>query len=87
MIFEYVRDKHGHKRGVVCAIGRDYIGWSLCNRSMGDRFNKELGLKIAEGRASKVYIINDPREWSETIPPSAWPSFKRMIERAKKYFK
>ena len=49
MIYEYMKDKYGHRKGVVCATSKIGIGWSLCNKK--DRFNRDFALKIAEGRA------------------------------------
>tara|TARA_Y100000310_G_C20341092_1_gene649847 strand:- start:412 stop:660 length:249 start_codon:yes stop_codon:yes gene_type:complete len=81
MIYEYVRGGHGRKRGIVCALGKKDIGWSLCNKKLGDVFDKELGLRIAQGRALKIYPNGNG------VPPSVMPVFKKMKIRAKKYFK
>lgn len=81
MIYEYVRDRNGHPLGVVCALGKKDIGWSLCNRRMGDKFNKELGLKIAQGRAITSYVKD------KKVPQTITPILEKMKERAKRYFK
>jgi len=58
MIYEFLKDRHGHRKGVVCAIGNGKVGWSLCNEKgygteEGDKFNKKLALEMAEGRAKE----------------------------------
>ena len=59
MIFEYIKDKDGHRRGVICALEKNGIGWSLCNVKAGDRFNKSLALRIAAGRAMKNSVKSE----------------------------
>ena len=81
MIYEYVRGGYRRKRGIVCALGKKDIGWSLCNKKVGDVFDKELGLRIAQGRALK--IVPD----GNAVPPSVKSTFDKMKIRAKKYFK
>lgn len=39
--------------GVIVAVSPDQIGWSLCNRKSGDKFNKIRGREIALQRATK----------------------------------
>lgn len=53
MLIKYVRNKERQRIGVVVAIDRNRIGWSKCNFSMGDRFDKERGKYIAQKRAEK----------------------------------
>ena len=53
MLVKYVKDKRGQRVGVVVAIAKDRIGWSKCNFSRGDKFNKEWGKMIAKKRAAK----------------------------------
>ena len=52
MIYSYVRDKDRRKIGVVVAVAKNALGWSLCHKGL-DKFDKEFGLKIAVGRAEK----------------------------------
>lgn len=81
MLIQYIRNKHGEKKGVVVADlinGQVKVGYSLCN-SAKDRFNKEFGLKIAEGRLKcnrRMYI-----------PQSAQHVVKHVQQRALRYFK
>ena len=79
MIYEYVRDRNGHPLGVVCALGKKDIGWSLCNKK--DRFNKDFGLKIASARAVRSRIKR------KDIPRRIIPILEKMEERAKRYYK
>ena len=76
-IYEYVKDKHGHRRGVVYAVGKGEVGWSLCNHL--DRFNRDLGIKIAQGRA-----ING---FKDEIPNEVRYTYEKMKDRAKRYYK
>ena len=32
MLYQYVRDKRGHKIGVVIAVGSGQVGWALCKK-------------------------------------------------------
>ena len=50
MLVKYVREG-SRMVGCVVAIGAGQVGWSVCNPS--DRFNKDLAVKIASGRAEK----------------------------------
>jgi hypothetical protein len=57
ILVSYLRHKNGERFGVVVAIDRGRLGWSLCCPK--DRFNKELGLKIAIGRAQYYLPMDD----------------------------
>lgn len=51
-VYEYIRRPNRQPIGVLCAVlvdGEVQVGWSLCRK--GDRFSKELGRRIARGRA------------------------------------
>lgn len=78
MIFEYVRDKRNNKVGVVVAISSCHIGWSACNIKKHDHFDKDMGFKIAKGRA-EYNIFPAPRKIQ--------PTFFKMVDRAKRYFR
>jgi len=88
MLVRYVRDQSRRRIGVVVAVPRDHdygIGWSLCHvRKDGkplDRFDKEMGLKIATGRAAKC----DMREL--IIPHKIRDAVAEMDSRAYDYYK
>lgn len=78
MLVSYVRDKNRNRIGVVVAIDRDKIGWSLCHIGL-DRFNKDFGLKIATGRARRGKMVN--------IPQTVKSTFDKMENRARAYYK
>jgi hypothetical protein len=79
VIYEYIKDKHGHRRGVIVATDRHNIGWSLCNLKQGDKFDRRTGLDLAVRRAASDML--------EPIPSSVKNPFKRMKKRAKRYYK
>ena len=83
MIFEYVRDTNRRKIGILVALNKNQIGWSKCNIKK-DRFDKEMGLKIAIGRANKapLFLMENyelPRDIHYNIRP--------FINRVCRYFK
>ena len=55
------------------------IGWSKVNLSMGDKFNKKEAVKYARERA---IVGNSPE-----MPRKISPAFRRMEQRAERYFK
>jgi hypothetical protein len=79
MIYEYVRDRNGHPLGVVVALGKKEVGWSLCNKK--DRFDRDFALKIASGRAMHSNIKRNK------IPKKILPTLDKMEDRAKRYYK
>jgi hypothetical protein len=61
MIFKFLRDKHGSKRGVVAGVCDETsfaIGMSCANLKAGDLFDKKQGLEMAEGRAWKALKVS-----------------------------
>ncbi len=87
MLVRYARDKNNQKIGVVVALGKGKIGWSSCyqgneqdwNAPPADKFNKELGLKIAIGRAEKGS--------RKRIPDVLLRSIVESYQSAELYFK
>ena len=82
----YAQFEGGKKFGVVVAIDRDVLGWSLCNKR--DSFDKDKGLAIALGRAALVSEMTtaERSEYYEQIPQSLVKVFEEMKERSRKYF-
>jgi hypothetical protein len=80
-IIQYVRNKKGQRIGAIVATKSESgfnVGYSLCNKK--DRFNKEMGLRIAFGRAEFEQISPEiPREIAKMLP--------EFIERCKKYYR
>jgi len=79
MLVEYIKNSKGKRIGVVVATSPGTIGWSLCKKC--DRFNPNLGLRIAEGRAN--FGTNLPNN----VPYTVYPYMLKMLDRAKRYFK
>jgi len=84
-IHAYVYNSRRHPVGVLAAVPSQdrpsevVIGWSRCNNSAGDRFNKQLGVQIAYERSLK-------RSTTE-VPLTMTPHYTAFYERATKYFK
>ena len=84
-IHVYVLDKKDQRIGVLAATSNDlhpdavYIGWSLCNFSLGDRFDPKRGVQIAYERSSKCSIAPFPMSLNDR-----YDAFKFRCE---KYFK
>ena len=83
----FIRDDKGQPRGIAVAIrkpeGLQY-GYSLLNTRL-DRFNKDLGIKIATARANSVkgYGLPLVPEREQLVIEA----FVRLQERALRYFK
>lgn len=81
IITQVIKDAQGKDWGVLMArgtCGKNYsIGWSLCNRKAGDKFNLEYGTKQAKLRTYK---------WAE-IPEPIWEKYWEFCKRAERYFK
>jgi hypothetical protein len=81
----YILDNKDQRIGVLAVTDGYYddknvvIGWSLCNFTAGDRFDTELGVKIAYERSAKHSIA--------PVPMSILPRYEAFLHRAKKYYK
>jgi len=75
-IFEYVRNNHGQAVGVVLATNNG-IGWSALHPK--DRFDREIALRIARGRAENGSEAHIPRHVQERLTS--------FVNRAERYFK
>jgi len=86
-IVQYIRSAFGQPRGVMAAVANgEYfsVGYSLVNKSAGDRFDRERGTQQALRRAER----NLKRQHiSIQVPPSIIDSVKHFSGRAKSYFK
>jgi len=56
-----------------------FIGWSLCNRSLGDKFNPVEGKRIAYARSYEGSIV--------PVPASLLGQYEIFKDRCGKYFK
>jgi hypothetical protein len=80
ILVKYTRNRQNQKVGVLVAIGRNEVGFSLANKR--DRFDKQLGIRIAIQRAFTIPSpdIND-------IPRSIRSDYLEMLDRSVRYFK
>jgi len=83
-IHAYVYNTKRHPIGVLAAQPSTakptevIIGWSKCNASAGDRFNKQIGVKIAYERSAKRSSVG--------IPGSMDEPYYQFLGRARRYF-
>jgi hypothetical protein len=91
ILVKYVRNILGKRVGTVVALDKDVVGWSQC--SPKDRFNKERGVKIAEGRAmygtkaKPVRVIVHDENVMCVKADLITKEIEIMRERAGRYFK
>ena len=84
-IHSYVRDRQNRRVGVLAAVTNPeqpetvFIGWSRCNRSMGDRFDPVRGTKIALDRSY--------RHKGAGIPFTMLEQYNEFRARCEKYFR
>lgn len=84
-IHVYILDNKDQRIGVLAAASNDlypdivYIGWSLCNFSLGDRFDPKRGVEIAYERSRKCSASD--------IPMSIFDRYQAFKFRCEKYFK
>ena len=81
MLIEYVKNRKGRRIGVVVATAKEEIGYSLANEKAGDKFNSELGLAIAVGRAK----LGTTRFGD--LPHTVATTYENMLDRAERYYK
>lgn len=74
--------KGGNPVGIIVAVGKNQVGWALCNPV--DKYDKELGKRIAINRAVFGYRLEDILK--ET-PKRIHQEIKEMFTRSEKYFK
>jgi len=84
-IHVYILDKKDQRIGVLAATVNDrrpetvFIGWSLCNFSLGDRFDPKRGVEMAYERSRKCS--------AGPIPMSLVERYEAFKFRCQKYFK
>ena len=81
--FAFVNEYGGDIIGIVVSTEHNKVGWSLCNKK--DRFNKEIGLRIALNRAE--YYGTNKNFLLEQVPYSIRKDVIEMYDRSEKYFK
>lgn len=84
MFVQYVRDRKGHKVGVVVGLPKENnVGFSLCktrptkNDSGCDNFSKDIGVQMAIGRAKSGKDYD--------IPHSCLSVYNKMKDRITRY--
>lgn len=88
MLRQYVRNAKNEKMGVMVAFkdgDKCMVGFSFCRESH-DEFNKDLGEKIAIGRALK-HRDAVRENIDKHIPFHAIDQVAHFTDRCKKYFK
>jgi hypothetical protein len=85
-LISYSRDKKGNPRGVLVAVkvgdrGDFNIGYAQCRK--GDKFSKNMGLKIAVGRAELGYNYNS----FDNLPHNLRKMLPSFISRCERYYK
>lgn len=90
--FEYYRKKNKNlKKGVIIAIDRGIIGWSMCDPK--DQFSKHEALRIAFERALKSYRLYNEEgkaklmEYYGRIPRSMADLAIKILKRSEAYYK
>lgn len=84
-IHEFIYDKKRQPKGVWVATpsahnpNEIFIGFSLCNKSLGDKFDKDIGYNIARQRSYKASTVD--------IPDSLKEGYNFFFDRCKRYFK
>ena len=84
-IHAYVYNNKRHPVGVLAAVPSKVnphevvIGWSKCNLSAGDRFNRAEGVRIAYARSET--------QSTQDIPITMEVEYNAFFDRATKYFK
>ena len=95
MLINYIRqrnlsdEQNGYKGvpiGIVVALDKEHIGWSLC--CPRDKWDKKLGLKIAENRAK---LGKDIQNVFDNVCVRTFNRIERPLEfiqeKAQRYFK
>ena len=91
VLIQYKRKSRRRPYGVVVAIDRNIIGWSICHKN--DIFLKDIAVEIALERAYKLKSMNimDDDEldsfYKKTIPESLVNLAITMLERSRSYYK
>jgi hypothetical protein len=85
-LISYSRDKKGNPRGVLVAVkiadrGDFNIGYAQCRKE--DKFSKNMGLKIAVGRAELGFNYNS----LDNLPHNLRKMLPSFIKRCERYYK
>ena len=89
MIKQYMRNSRNEKIGVIVGHVKEdqcYIGFSKCNISHDDKFDRELGEKIAFDRSLKLVDVG-LQEVADRMPLSSIKDIQGFTDRCERYFK
>jgi hypothetical protein len=71
MIRQYIRDENRNPVGVIVAISPTKFGWAFCHpktsKNSGDRWNKIVGVSLAQTRASMGEVGFIPRQHTDAF--------------------
>lgn len=86
VLLQYKRDNKGNIQGMVVSVGRNILGWSLCNAA--DKFDKAKGINIALRRAQKSATLSliEKEEYYLQVPQSLLDIAETMLKRSTLYF-
>lgn len=91
MLIQYIRNSMKRPIGVVVALSKDKIGFSLCNPK--DNWNKKIGLQIAKARAKKYgnpIVYMDCHDNFSSMSYKLYEPLERVLgamnTRAEKYY-
>jgi hypothetical protein len=83
MLLEFVKDRRGRRIGTLVAVGSHdtcfAIGYALCCKK--DKFRRDVGVAIAKTRAEHGW------PHGQKIPHTLQAKYRRMQERAERYFR
>jgi len=89
-VLNYARDKTGRRVGVVIAYkdGSEVkVGWSKCNVSREDQFDKNIGIVKARDNAVDINTADLNLAKHNVSPRSMEDLIQHIVDRARKYFK
>lgn len=89
MIKQFIRDEDGNKIGVMVAdkVGKDSygIGYSVARPDSPDKFDEELGMRIATGRAISMRSNKKASQGALDHTPHK-DQFHNFVKRATRFF-
>ena len=88
VLIEYKRNSKGMPIGVVIAIEKDCVGWSLCHE--WDTYQKEVGIDHAIRKALSAKRIGRLQRifmYENSVPNSMADLVDKMLDRSELYYK
>lgn len=78
-IFEYVKNEHGNRIGVMVGLLRENGTWNAAITTYDHYTQKRSAFKTA-----RAYAQGFNADWANSIE---YPPFKKFLERCRRYFK